>query len=253
MNKKLILHFDQHNTIQVANTIPGREKTVEQGLNTFLSSTFWGVENENGEWKCISNEPHIKRPMHEPKASTYFKYLEKKIVNVPSDRPLLKKQTSNFINTKHGEQFKHFYKQYLNHMIFDQINDTLPQDDIKKIGNLLRAGDPNDKSYYHLIFPEFFDLICRLQKDERNFTIILRTNGIESNNFFDSITGILDGKHPLFPDIKPIQINRNIGLLKREDGDIVKFEMEGITYDNERSIYDKLNSLTGIFFNFYFN
>ena len=47
--RKLILHFDQHNTIQVACMLPGRSVTVEEGLNNFLTTAVWGkVEMTNG-------------------------------------------------------------------------------------------------------------------------------------------------------------------------------------------------------------
>jgi hypothetical protein len=88
-------------------------------------------------------------------------------------------------------------------------------------------------------------MICRLQRDERDFTIILRTMGIDSSNFLDNVSEILDGKHQLFPDIKPMNINRNIGQLKRYDGDKIELEMDGETFKDQRSIYQKLNSLTG--------
>lgn len=49
--------------------------------------------------------------------------------------------------------------------------------------NTIPAGDPSDRSIYHLILPEFFDMIRRLQKANREFAIILRTMGIDSHNF----------------------------------------------------------------------
>lgn len=75
--RKLVLHFDQHNTIQVACTLPGRRITVEEGLNNFLTSAVWGKEIDD-KWVWISQEPQIHKPENEPDAQTYFKYLEKK-------------------------------------------------------------------------------------------------------------------------------------------------------------------------------
>lgn len=84
--RKLILHFDQHNTIQVACTLPGRRITVEEGLNNFLTSVAWGKEVEEERWQWVSHEPRLTKPPGEPEAITYFKYLEKKIVKSPDDR-----------------------------------------------------------------------------------------------------------------------------------------------------------------------
>lgn len=72
--RKLILHFDQHNTIQVACMLPGRTVTVEEGLNNFLTTAVWG-KVVDGEWIWISNEPQLLKPEDEPDAITYFKYL----------------------------------------------------------------------------------------------------------------------------------------------------------------------------------
>jgi hypothetical protein len=88
-------------------------------------------------------------------------------------------------------------------------------------------------------------MIRRLQKDERDFTIILRTMGIDSLNFLDNVNEIIDGKHYLFPDIKPMKINRNIGHLKRYDDDKIELEMDGEVYKGDENIYNKLSSLTG--------
>jgi hypothetical protein len=118
-SKKLILHFDHHNTIQVACTLQDRPKTIEQGLNTFLASSVWGVEDANGEWLCISDKPQIKRPFNQPTAITYFRYLEKKCVTTPEDRPELKRQTSNFVLTKHGQQFRDIFNTWLNKLVYN--------------------------------------------------------------------------------------------------------------------------------------
>lgn len=73
--RKLILHFDQHNTIQVAYTLPDSPVlTVETGLNNFLTSAVWGKEIDN-KWVWACNEPQLTRPVNEPDAITYFKYL----------------------------------------------------------------------------------------------------------------------------------------------------------------------------------
>ena len=59
--RKLILHFDQHNTIQVAMKLPEYTVTVEEGLNNFMTTVVWGREDERGEWQWISKEPKLRR------------------------------------------------------------------------------------------------------------------------------------------------------------------------------------------------
>lgn len=117
---------------------------------------------------------------------------------------------------------------------------------IKLPCNTIPAGDPSNISLYHLILPEFFDMIQRLQKENREFSIILRTMGIDSQNFLDTIRPVLEGKHPHFKSIKPIHINPNIGSIKRYSNDRIELEIDGQVFTDEDSIYEKLNSLQGI-------
>lgn len=253
--RKLLLHFDQHNTIQVACTLPGRILTVEEGLNNFLTSAVWGKEIDN-KWVWVCNEPQIMRPANEPDAITYFKYLEKQIVRKPDDRVEFKRKTTKFIYNEPGIKFKEFFDLYLEslrHTEKELLTENKCEASTSKknhlesnLCNTIPSGDPNNKSLYNLILPSFFDMIRRLQKSDREFTIILRTMGIDSQGFLDTVTPVLEGKHPDFEDIKPIKINRNLGSIKRYEKDKIKLFMDDEVYDTDQSIYDKLSSLTGI-------
>jgi hypothetical protein len=284
--RKLILHFDQHNTIQVVSSLPGRHITVEEGLNNFLTSACWGKETNDGmgEWQWVSDQPQINKPQGEPNAITYFKYLEKKIVKTPDDRPELKKQTSKFVYDEPGIKFKEFFDLYLQSLtyqknynqltaILDDIENLVESSDetdnnnnnnnnnshhkcledsiesrhnVRLPSNTIIGGNHQNTSLYHLILPEFFDMIRRLQKDNREFTIILRTMGIESKTFLDTVKPIFEGKHRDFKDIKPIKINTQIGKIERSENDKIKLIIGDETFDNDIDIYNKLSSLTGI-------
>lgn len=239
--RKLILHFDQHNTIQVASSLPDRKLTVEEGLNNFLTSACWGKENIENEWEWISNEPQLNKPKHEPNAITYFKYLEKKIVKNPDDRPMLKKQTARFVYDEPGIKFRDFFDLYLESLTYEHNFDSESPMPPNCIG-----GGPKNTSLYHLILPEFFDMIRRLQKNNREFVIILRTMGIESETFLDTIQAVFEDQHRDFKDIKPIKINTQVGKIERDLDNKVKLIMGDEVYDNDLDIYNKLCSLTGI-------
>lgn len=264
--RKLLLHFDQHNTIQVACTLPGRRITVEEGLNNFLTSAVWGKELNN-EWVWVSHEPQLSKPVNEPDAITYFKYLEKKIVKSPNDRAELKKKTCQFVYEEPGLKFREFFDIYLHSLTYESnYNETSENDDtsennaryyngsvrtglatkIKLPSNTIPAGDPSNTSLYHLILPEFFDMIRRLQKEKREFAIILRTMGIDSQNFLDTVKPIFEGKHRDFKDLEPIKINPVIGQMRRYPDDKICLEMDNQVYSDEEEIYKKLSSLEGI-------
>jgi hypothetical protein len=257
--RKLILHFDQHNTIQVASTLPGRRITVEEGLNNFLTTMFWGKEVNDG-FVLISTEPQLHRPNDDLGTITYFKYLEKKIV----DRVELKKRTCRFVFEEPGCKFREFFGLYLTSLIYkselnddDYENDQSEYDNVnyhnnyvtknqKLPPNTIPADDPDNKALYHYILPDFIDMIRRLQQENINFSIILRTMGIDSDSFLETIRPIMEGKHRDFPDIKPMKINSSIGNIRRDINEKFEFEIDNQIFKDEISIHQKLNSLEGI-------
>lgn len=241
--RKLILHFDQHNTIQVACTLPGRSLTVEEGLNNFLTSAVWGKEIDNSEWEWCTNEPQISKPRQEPNAITYFKYLEKQIVKSPDDRAELKKQTCSFVYQEPGCKFREFFDLYLQSLICQpdqghtsgstncETNNNTNHNETSRVKlpcNTIPAGDPeNHGSLYHLILPDFFEMILRLQKEKRQFAIVLRTMGIESQNFLDTIKSFFDNRPKRFQDLAPLAVNPNIGHIRRSPNERIELEMDG--------------------------
>ena len=196
--RKLVLHFDQHNTIQVACTLPDRQVTVEEGLNNFLTSAVWGKEIDN-EWVWISNEPQLFRPIGEPDAITYFKYLEKKIVKKPIDRIEFKRKTCMFVYEAPGDKFRDIFDFYLQSLTYKHSEHSHDED---LPCNTIPSGNVSNKSLYNLILPEFFDMIRRLQNKGREFSIILRTMGIESDNFLQTVRLVFNGQHRDFKDLK---------------------------------------------------
>ena len=112
--------------------------------------------------------------------------------------------------------------------------------------NTIPDSDDTTSTLYHLILPDFFDMIRRLQKDKRDFAIILRTMGIDSQSFLDTVQPVIERKHRDFKDLLPIKINPNIGQIKRDINDKIELHMDGEIYSDEEAIYAKLNSLEGI-------
>ena len=259
--KKLILHFDQHNTIQVACNLPTRKVTVEEGINNFLTSVLWGKEKDN-QWVWLSTEPQLYKPKNEPDAITYFKYLEKKIVKSPEDRVELKTRTCKFVYEEPGIKFREFFDLYLKKLTYSsnwECEDKIENENEESLftlknglkeykcpPNTLPDNDDTTNTLYHLILPDFFDMIRRLQKDKRNFAIVLRTMGIDSQNFLDTVRPVIEGKHRDFKDLDPIKINPNIGEIKRDLNDKIELHMDNEIYSDEEAIYNKLNSLEGI-------
>jgi hypothetical protein len=89
-------------------------------------------------------------------------------------------------------------------------------------------------------------MIRRLQKSNREFAIVLRTMGIDSHNFLDTIRPMFDGKHKDFRDLAPMHINTSVGHMRRTSEDQFELEMDNQVFRNDEAIYEKLNSLQGI-------
>ncbi len=179
------------------------------------------------------------QPENEPEAITYYKYLEKiRALKTAEDRIEFKKKTSKFVYEEPGSRFRPFFDLYLQSL-------RCHSDSSDKPCNTIPSGDPNDKSAYHLILPCFFEMIRRLQKANRQFTIILRTMGIESESFLKTVKSVLNDNDGVFSGIEPMPVNLKVGEFKRYDNDKFKLTMDGEEFDTEEAIYAKLCSLTG--------
>ena len=77
-------------------------------MNNFLTGVLWGYEDDNGEWKWISESPLLQKPKDCLRCITYFKYLEDQIVKEPAHRKDLRFRTGNFIPNE-GQDFRRFY------------------------------------------------------------------------------------------------------------------------------------------------
>ncbi len=244
-DRKLLLHFDQHNTIQVACALPDRLLTVEEGLNNFLTSAVWGKEIDE-KWVWVCDEPMLLQPENEPDSITYYKYLEKNRLlktqpETPEKRIEFKKKTAMFVYEEPGKKFRPFFDQYLQGLRYQSQNDS----EVTPC-NTIPSSNPSDTSAYHLILPCFFDMIRRLQKANRQFTVILRTMGIESESFLKTVNSVMAGNHREFMDLQgTMQVNMKVGELKRYENDKFKLIMDGHEFETEEAIYAKLCSLTG--------
>lgn len=178
---------------------------------------------------------------------------------MPDDRVELKKRTCQFVYEEPGIKFREFFDLYMQKLTYSkkwECEDKIEFDPLFTIKNGLKEyklppntipdNDDSTNTLYHLVLPDFFDMIRRLQEENRNFAIILRTMGIDSQNFLDSITPVIEGKHRDFKDLQPIKVNPNIGQIKRDLNDRIELHMDNQIYSDEDAIYNKLSSLEGI-------
>ncbi|KAK2149137.1 hypothetical protein LSH36_465g01032 [Paralvinella palmiformis] len=236
--RKLVLHMDVRNTILVADSVD--KVSVEQALNSFLTGVTWGRDTE-ADWEWYSERPSLRRP--HPNTITYYKHLENRLVGIPSDRVLLRRVTGDFTQEDIGRKFVTYFEKHLKHLEWPHLEDPDPY--------LTMKG--KDGKLYHYILPSFYRLIEHLHQNKRDFSIVIRTYGLDAPNVLQSMTRTLEGQHPDFPHSLRITIDPSPGKIIRGQDDITaqisndQDPRSGpSTYRGDRDIYDLMSNSSGV-------
>ncbi|CAH1784210.1 unnamed protein product [Owenia fusiformis] len=228
--RKLVLYFDIRNTVLVADSISNI--TVEQALNSYMTAVTWGKNTPHG-WQWCSDKPSLRAP--HPDAITYYKHLEQDIVKCATERSALRKATGDFTQTV-GTQFEGYF--------------------LDGLKNIEWKGEPKNfltmqshNKTYHYILPAFFHCMNYLQKAGREYTLIFRTYGIDTENVLRATEQTILGNHPQF-DAMDVKINMKPGQLKRVKNG---FELYDCNTKNgqrpltsELEIYKKFTESSGV-------
>lgn len=236
--RKLVLHMDVRNTILVADSVD--KVSVEQALNSFLTGVTWGRDTESG-WEWYSEQPSLRCP--HPDTITYYKHLEKRLVRVPSDRAVLRRVTGDFTQEDIGRKFVAYFENHLKRLEWRHPGE----------GDPFLTMQGKDGKLYHYILPSFYRLIERLHQNGRNFSIVIRTYGLDAPNVLQSMSRTLQGQHPEFPNALPIKVNLDPGkIIRRLDTITAQIGGESSSgsitsrYRGDRAIYDLMCCSTGV-------
>ena len=240
--RKLVLHFDVRNTVLVADSVGDLD--AGQALNGFLTGVTWGHEGPEG-WQWDSYMASLSAPTKG--SMTYYKYLEQRMVQTPSDRAHLRRFIGDFTAAPLGQSFRQYYDTHL----------ALLEWQHKVRDSRLMMEGPGGR-LYHYILPSFFRLVQHLQDTHRDFAIVFRTYGLDVPNVLNCLDYTLHGHHPGFRMLLPMEVNPTPGKVIRR-GDMVTFEVpsphrehsNGFVkttniYSTERSIYSMLSDSQGI-------
>lgn len=240
-NRKLVLHFDIRNTVLVADSVTN--VSVEQALNSFLTGVVWGHEGPDGEWIWHSDQISLTQPASN--VITYYKYLEKKFVKNTDDRTALRLATGDFVHSKIGDRFKPYLQYHLDLLKWrhDFEHDT---------HNILTMSGLDGQQYNYIV-PALYKCIHHLVKTGRDFAIVFRTFGLDAPNVIKSLDLGLKGNHPGYPKCIDLNVDLNIGTVKRNAKEPTVFTVvsgpDGSspkTFVGDRAIYDMLSQKTGI-------
>lgn len=236
--RKLIIHFDLRNTILVSDSVTN--VSMEQALNSFLTGVVWGKVKSDSSWQWHSYTPSLTPPAEN--TTTFYKYLERKLVKTPKDRTMLRIATGDFTHSDIGKGFLPVFKSHIEKMKwqYSEVPDS---------GKLTMCG--SDGKHYHYILPSVYKAIHQLHNEGREFAIVLRTYGLDTPNVITSLGFGLSGNHPGFPKDLGLPINQNVGKVKRSDNQVIEFQTYSdnstkTKYTNDRDIYHMLSNSQGI-------
>ena len=237
----LVLNFDINKTVILKDKTKNYD--FERCVKSCIVDYAWGTFNESTkEWTLTENYFSYKKPR--PELMNYYKYIKimhktKTEEEIPDREERFKKNQEikaikdrlslEFMNKgQPGEKLKDLYNDYLKKV-------KIPKDIMNEINKENSIYSSFYKDLYEndfiFLFPSLFRTMLELQSQNRIFTIIFRTFGLDFNEVSKEFNDFCEGKHPLFKNSK---INfdgengskdyrikeKNIGIIYRFDEDI---------------------------------
>ena len=237
----LVLNFDINKTVILKDKTKNYD--FERCVKSCIVDYAWGTFNESTkEWTLTENYFSYKKPR--PELMNYYKYIKimhktKTEEEIPDREERFKKNQEikatkdrlslEFMNKgQPGEKLKDLYNDYLKKV-------KIPKDIMNEINKENSIYPSFYKDLYEndfiFLFPSLFRTMIELQSQNRIFTIIFRTFGLDFNEVSKEFNDFCEGKHPLFKNSK---INfdgengskdyrikeKNIGIIYRFDEDI---------------------------------
>jgi hypothetical protein len=206
---KLILHFDVNKTLIMVD--PAANKSVSDMVNGILSQASFGKIIETPEpkdfpkeedekifkWKLVSTEPTTEKSKEE-NLMTYHYYLENYVYPHPTFDENVSKNEINEINKSLDKKNDRAKNQF--------TKKGFPGEKLEKyyqqILNKLTLKEPRIEKEYVFILPTFFKMIQDLVKDGLEFSLIIRTFGIDIDEIAEELNSFCEGKHPDYPNVK---------------------------------------------------
>lgn len=252
----LVINFDINKTIIL------KDKTKNYDFESCVKSTIvdyaWGIFDESKKtWNLTENYLSYKRPR--PELINYRKYIKiihpnKTEEEIPEREERFKKNQEikklkdrlfqEFINKgQPGEKLKEIYEDYLKRIkIPKEVKNEISKEN-SIYPSFYKDLYEND---YIFVFPSLFRTMIELQSQNRIFTLIFRTFGLDFEEVIKEYNDFCEGKHPLFngsnkkyPQIKFNGENgsKDYRITEKSIGIIYRFD------ENINSIYLVLGSL----------
>ena len=204
----LVLNFDINKTLILKDKTKNYD--FESCVKSCLVDYSWGIYDDSSKtWTLTENYFSHKKP--KPELINYYKYMKIKYKSkteeeIPDRDERYKKNQEikafkdrlfqEFLDKgQPGEKLRNLYEDYLKKV-------KLPKDIINAINkensiypSFFKEIYEND---YIFLFPSLFRTMIELKKQNRIFTIIFRTFGLDFEEVIKEFNSFCEGKHPLF-------------------------------------------------------
>jgi len=174
--RHLVLNMDVNKTILMRDKCTGKD--VKDIVNEVLADASWGIVID-GKWQIVVSEPSVHRPSVQDSAGgqeivSYNEWLSSEF---PGSKNKKLRNKNAGIFTDEGE----------------------PGATLISHARLLeeRLKDPTGAPV--ALIPAFFELLLRLKRDKRSFTLVFRTFGEDLQSVVAELNLFCEGSHPLYP------------------------------------------------------
>ena len=204
----LILNFDINKTIILGDK--SKKLDIESGVKSCIVDYAWGIYDESTKkWNLTENYLSYKRP--KPNLHNYYYYMKNKYPlkaeeEIPDkDERYIKNKEIKKIRDDlflefldKGQPGEKLYSTYMEYLQKLKIPENIMQEINKNNSKYpLFYKDLFYNSYIY-IFHSFFRLMIELQKNNRIFSIIFRTFGLDFDNVIKEFNSFCEGGHPIF-------------------------------------------------------
>mmetsp|Transcript_6807 Transcript_6807/g.7725 ORF Transcript_6807/g.7725 Transcript_6807/m.7725 type:complete len:473 (-) Transcript_6807:113-1531(-) len=226
--RHLILHFDINETILIGDEAGG--DTVADCLNKIIAkNTFVQIPSNDIQ---ISNNTHdydnnmkplsiestkLIVPTHfwngtpiskaaqcESSVPPLYVGWEWPPNTCPYYRTSFKKKAKTFTNTdQDGYMYRKLYEKLKDSASSNlmEVHSTSTSGTIQTSSTTSTSKLPKSHAFYNMI-PSFFCTLVKLQEEQRDYTLVLRTFGTDLEDIANAISDFAIGKHPLFPHFR---------------------------------------------------
>ncbi|XP_029657557.1 uncharacterized protein LOC115231742 [Octopus sinensis] len=202
--EKLVIHIDLRNTTLVADTFTNTG--VETCLASYLSSVAWGsVDSKDGTWRMTHDVLSLKQP--ENGLISFYNHIEMQARDTAVDRIKIRELTGKFVESDSGVKVRQIYKKLLDKLQW-QHKDT-------RWTQFFIEGESRVK--YHFILPSLYYLLRHLVVKNVNFSLVIRTFGMDCPQALECVQLFLQNRHPMYKinTRREISVNRKPFHIRR--------------------------------------